>query len=232
MKLLTSKEIRKTRVGWKEFISQNRPYRYMLTLTFRYDDITDEKAVKSMNLLIHFLNRKLFGTKYKTKNKCLRGFVVAERQEKRIDKNQSEIHKYINNSKAVGVNWGDRGYSKRERKLMHELWDKPRRLAPHFHILIKDDQALKNIDFEELVMNYAMKVKSSSKKSKQKNDIKLVHGGSSIFDVQGVDVSEIYDDYGIAKYLTKTLKGRTDKIGDCIESLTKTGTHFIITENW
>ncbi|MBW9259070.1 MAG: hypothetical protein K1562_15775 [Candidatus Thiodiazotropha sp. (ex. Lucinisca nassula)] len=138
---------------WIQFIADSGPYRFMLTVTYKYS-LPDDKSIQYFDKLLHFVNRKLYGMKYKRKGIYLKGFVFAERN---------------------------------------------KRGALHFHILVKDDAVVNQFSrfkFEQLVYRFGAKIEHTSKSGH----------GYQVINNEGLDVADIYDEIGIADYLTKTMK--------------------------
>ncbi|WP_172840142.1 hypothetical protein [Solemya pervernicosa gill symbiont] len=158
-------------------ITTNGPYRFMLTITPKYE-ISDNQMIQCTNLLLHFINRRLYGNKYGDNKRGLTGFIAAERQNKRSL--NSECHTDIN-------------------KMRKHLKFGSKQPPLHFHLLIKEDE--KNSDFttaqfRRFVAKHARKITRESSNGSYFN----------VFDVNGIDVTEIYDVNGISEYIAKNLE--------------------------
>lgn len=67
----------KNKQVWNQFIEEQGPYQYHLTITFN-TQISDNIAYKSMMFYLHLLNQKIFGSRYKKKGLHVEGFIFAE----------------------------------------------------------------------------------------------------------------------------------------------------------
>ncbi|SDQ24363.1 hypothetical protein [Pseudoxanthomonas sp. CF125] len=76
--LLAKKEISKSYEAWEQVIKAGGPYEYYAVLSF-LRPYSDRQSTEALDQLLRFLNRALWGPRWKSKGCGLRGTVVAER---------------------------------------------------------------------------------------------------------------------------------------------------------
>jgi len=188
--LRIEKKVNELRDLWIDLIQQAGPFAYLLTVTTCIQCRQNE-AWEALDFLIRILNVKLFGKKYINKDesegKCLKGIVFAEKQ----------------------------GYGNL-----------------HFHIILNANPYFNHNDLEKHLYENLDRVKKEVKapvirkwlqkkiyqrKLKCTNDVlndpviktvRQVGKGvyRKLFDPKGVDLTPVYSERGLIRYLTKTME--------------------------
>lgn len=194
---------------WMDLIIEHKPYKYMVTVTFKYS-LNDNEAIQYFNRFINFANRAIYGGRGYIKNRHMTGFVFAERQQRRLTKQEIMQNKYKANNVEFLNSYGVKAAKQTKRSFNKEA-------TLHFHMLIKDDLYLSRFSTTELravLLDSCMKVK---KQSARRHDYE-------VFDDRGIDIRKVYDAEGLADYLTKDMK----YVGsNNISPLSKQGVCFI-----
>lgn len=71
--------LRHLKTDWFDYITSGNPL-YHLSITFTRDDLSVEEAKGYIDLLLRFLNNRLFNRQYRNGRKHLKGFAFVERQ--------------------------------------------------------------------------------------------------------------------------------------------------------
>ena len=99
--LLIRKEKRKAYEAWEDVIKAGGPYDYCAVLSF-VRPYSDRKSTEALDQLLRFLNRALWGPRWKSKGCGLRGTVVAERH--RLSRNlRGRLHFNLLLQRPTGI---------------------------------------------------------------------------------------------------------------------------------
>jgi len=200
------------REQWKQMIIDHGPYKYMITVTFKHS-LSDNEAIQVYNRLLRFVNRKIYGNRSMEKNRHMTGFVSAERQQRRLTKQEKMLNKFKANNIEFIKEHGDKVAEQTKRSFNKDA-------TLHFHMLVKDDLFLSRfsaVELRQLILEQCDKLKKQSAKGYDYD----------LFDERGIDIRSVYDITELADYLTKETKTVG---GDNISSLNKYGVEFISEE--
>lgn len=207
----------KFRKAVEQMIIDNGPYNNMTTITYKHQ-LLDEEIIQSTNTLIHFLNRKLFGTRYRENETYLEGIVIAERQIKRAN-NDSFIYSKLKSGAHSILRKFHKELTDKDMKRMIDNMSTP---MLHFHILFKENPIFETKDFETILYSLIKKV----------NKISFDGNPFRVLSKEGVDVRPVDNIKGLADYLTKTIKRDDYRLTEIFEEVNADGVNFISYYGW
>ena len=206
--MVISMNITIERKHWVDFILNNGPYSQLITVTFKYQH-KDNEAIQLLNRLLRFTNRKIYGPRAIEKDRYISGFAFAERQQRRLTKQEIMLNKFrsnITDSNTIS----DKTAEQAKRSFNNDG-------VLHFHMLIKGDVRLNQFGANDLKHLIYEESKRLTKQAMKGHEYEL-------FDLKGIDVRQVTDQAGLADYLTKEMKYVS---ANNISTLNKYGVEFI-----